>query len=96
VATQKAAEINPNAILLDLDMVDTISGISLAYRLKKTSDTAKIPIIAFASNLSEAQSELDRYGDTALEAYIHRDFTEMELATAIQTVEAYWYLAQTK
>ena len=95
LATRKAAEINPNAILLDLDMVDIISGISLAYRLKKTSDTAKIPIIAFASDLSEAQSELDRYGDTALEAYLHRDFTETELATAIQTVEAYWYLAQT-
>jgi CheY-like chemotaxis protein len=94
LATSKAAEIHPNAILLDLDMADTISGISLAYRLKKTSDTAKIPIIAFTSNLSEAQSELDRYGDTALEAYLRRDFDETDLATAIQTVEAYWYLAQ--
>jgi two-component system sensor histidine kinase VicK len=95
LATRKVSEIIPNAILLDLDMEDTVSGLSLAYRLRKTSDTAKIPIIAFSSNLSAAQSELDKYGDTALEAYLPRDFEEAELAMAIRTVEAYWYLAQT-
>ena len=94
-ATRMVAEIGPNAILLDLDMEDTISGLSLAYRLKKTSDTAKIPIIAFASDLSEARSELDRYGNIAMEAYLTKNFGEEELAAAMRTVEAYWYLAQT-
>jgi len=86
---------NPNAILLDLDTEDTISGLSLAYRLKKTSDTAKIPIIAFTTSFSEAQSELDRYGDITLEAYLNRDFSDEDLTAAMRTVEAYWYLAQT-
>ncbi len=94
-ATRRVEEISPNAILLDLDMEDTISGLSLAYRLKKTSGTAKIPIIAFASNLTEAQSELDRYGDISLEACLNRDFSEKDLAAAMRTVEAYWYLTQT-
>lgn len=93
-ATRRVAEIGPNAILLDLDMEDTISGLSLAYRLKKTSDTAKIPIIAFASDLSEARSELDKYGSITMEAYLKRDFSEEELAAAMRTIEAYWYLAQ--
>jgi DNA-binding response OmpR family regulator len=96
MATRKVAETNPSAIFLDLDMEDTVSGLSLAYRLKKTSETAKIPIIAFASDLSAAQSELDKYGDTSLEAYLTREFKEAELATAMKTVEAYWYLAQTE
>ena len=94
-ATRRVAEMNPNAILLDLDTEDTISGLSLAYRLKKTSDTAKIPIIAFTTNFSEAQSELDRYGDITLEAYLNRDFSDEDLTAAMRTVEAYWYLAQT-
>jgi signal transduction histidine kinase len=93
-ATRSVVEINPNAILLDLDMQDTISGTSLAYRLKKTGDTAKIPIIAFASNLSDAQSELSRYEGITLETCLRKDFSEEDLRSAMGTVEAYWYLAQ--
>lgn len=93
-ATRRVSEINPNAVLLDLDIENSISGISLAYRLKKTADTAKVPIIAFASNLAEAQTELNRYEHIALEAYLHKDFDEKDLDSAIRTVEAYWYLAQ--
>ena len=94
-ATRMVSEINPTAILLDLDMEDTISGLSLAYRLKKTSGTALIPIIAFTATLSEVQAELDRYGEITLEACLPRDFGASDFATAIRTVEAYWYLAQT-
>ncbi len=93
-ATRRVSEINPNAVLLDLDIEDSISGISLAYRLKKTADTAKVPIIAFASNLAEAQTELNRYEHITLEAYLQKDFDEKDLDSAIKTVEAYWYLAQ--
>ena len=93
-ATRKVSEINPNAVFLDLDMEDSISGISLAYRLKKTTDTAKVPIIAFASDLTEAQTELKRYEDVELEAYVQKDFHEEDLGSALRTVEAYWYLAQ--
>lgn len=93
-ATRRVIELNPNAIFLDLDMQDTISGMSLAYRLKRTGDTAKIPIIAFTQNIPEAQSELGKYEGIALETYLRRDFTEEELTAAIGTVEAYWYLAQ--
>ncbi len=94
-ATRIVAEISPNAILLDLYIDDTISGLSLAYRLKKTAGTAMIPIIAFAGNLAEARSELDRYGEVTLEACLPKDFGPDNLATAIRTIEAYWYLAQT-
>jgi signal transduction histidine kinase len=93
-ATRKVIEINPNAIFLDLDMQDTISGISLAYRLKKTGDTAKIPIIAFAFKIPDAKSELSKYEGIALETYLRKDFSENELGSAIGTVEAYWYLSQ--
>jgi signal transduction histidine kinase len=93
-ATRLVSEIGPNAILLDLDMEDTISGLSLAYRLKKSSGTARIPIIAFTSKLSEVQSELDRYGEITLEAYLPRDFGAGDLVVAMTTIEAYWYLAQ--
>ncbi|RJP74783.1 MAG: hypothetical protein C4532_01515 [Candidatus Abyssobacteria bacterium SURF_17] len=91
--TRRVADVNPNAILLDLDMQDTISGFSLAYRLKKTSDTAKIPIIALAANVADAQSELGKYEGISLERYLCRDFTPEELGAAMGTVEAYWYLA---
>jgi len=94
-ATRRVSEVNPNAILLDLDADDTISGVSLAYRLKKTADTSKIPIIAFAENPSEIQSELDRYEEIALDAFLRKDFGEDEIGSAITMVEAYWYLAQT-
>jgi signal transduction histidine kinase/CheY-like chemotaxis protein len=93
-ATRRVSEINPNAVLLDLDMKDSISGISMAYRLKKTADTAKVPIIAFASNTAEAQTELSRYEDITLEGYLQKDFQEKDLRSAIRTIEAYWYLAQ--
>jgi signal transduction histidine kinase len=93
-ATRRVIEINPNAILLDLDMQDTISGISLAYRLKKTGDTARIPIIAFSLKIPEAKLELGKYEGIALEKYLQKDFSEEELSAAIGTVEAYWYLAQ--
>jgi signal transduction histidine kinase/ActR/RegA family two-component response regulator len=93
-AIRRVTEINPNAILLDLDMENTISGISLAYRLKKTADTAKVPIIAFASDLAAAQEELSRYKEIALDAYLHKSFDKKDLDAAIRTVEAYWYLAQ--
>jgi len=93
-ATRRVSEINPNAVLLDLDMKDSISGVSMAYRLKKTADTAKVPIIAFASNVAEAQTELNRYEDITLEGYLQKDFHERDLSSAIKTVEAYWYLAQ--
>jgi signal transduction histidine kinase len=93
-ATRKVAEINPNAILLDIDMQDTISGISLAYRLKKTADTAKIPIIGLTSCIPDAQAELDRYEGISLEAFLQKDFKEDDIGAAIKTVEAYWYLAQ--
>jgi CheY-like chemotaxis protein len=88
------AELNPNAVLLDLDMKDSISGISLAYRLKKTADTAKVPIIAFAADLSAAETEVNRYEDVVLDAYLQKDFSEEDIDSAIKTVEAYWYLAQ--
>jgi signal transduction histidine kinase/CheY-like chemotaxis protein len=94
-ATRRIIELNPNAILLDLDMQDTISGISLAYRLKKTPDTAKIPIIAFSDNIPEALSELSKYEGPELESILPRDFEQKELDTAIGTVEAFWYLSQT-
>jgi CheY-like chemotaxis protein len=93
-ATRKVVEINPNAILLDIDMQDTISGISLAYRLKKTGETAKIPIIGFTSNVPFAQAELGRYEGITLEAFLQRDFAEEDLRAAMRTVEAYWYLTQ--
>jgi signal transduction histidine kinase len=93
-ATRMVAEINPNAVLLDLDMKDSISGISLAYRLKKTADTAKVPIIAFAADLSVAETEVNRYEDVVLDAYLQKDFSEEDIDSAIKTVEAYWYLAQ--
>jgi signal transduction histidine kinase/CheY-like chemotaxis protein len=93
-ATRIVAETSPNAVLLDLDMKDTILGVSLAYRLKKTAATAKVPIIAFASNLSEIQPELDRYDDLTIEACLGKDFDEAALGTALRTIEAYWYLLQ--
>lgn len=93
-ATRRVIELKPNAILLDLDMQDTISGISLAYRLKKTGDTARIPIIAFAANISEAQAELGKYEGVTLDTYLRKDFTNEELGSAMGTIEAYWYLAQ--
>lgn len=93
-ATRKVGEINPNAIFLDLDMQDTISGISLAYRLKKTGDTAKIPIIAFSLNIPEAKSELSKYEGITLETYLQKDFSGEDLDSALGTVEAYWYLGQ--
>lgn len=93
-ATRKIIEINPNAILLDLDMEDTISGISLAYRLKRSGETAKIPIVAFSSNIQEAQSELSKYEGISLDTFLKRNFTEEELSSAMSTVEAYWYLTQ--
>jgi len=94
-ATRRVGEINPNAIFVDLDLDGTISGVSLVYRLKKTADTAKVPIIAFASNKSETEKELDRYNEITLEAFLEKDFTKEELGAAIRTVEAYWYLTQT-
>ncbi len=92
-ATRKISELYPNAILLDLDMEDIISGISLAYRLKKTADTAKIPIIAFSANAAEAQSEIAKYEGISLESILPRNFSEKDLDAAIGMVEAYWYLA---
>ncbi|RJP21322.1 MAG: response regulator [Candidatus Abyssobacteria bacterium SURF_5] len=94
-ATRRIIELNPNAILLDLDMEDTISGMSLAYRLRKTGDTAKIPIIAFSANIPEARLELSRYEELSLESILPRDFKEEELDSAVGTIEAFWYLAQT-
>ncbi|GAB4330272.1 MAG: hypothetical protein Kow0099_00780 [Candidatus Abyssubacteria bacterium] len=93
-ATRRVVELNPNAILIDLDMEDTISGTSLAYRLKKTGDTARIPIIAFASDVAGARSEMGRYDGISLDHYLGKDFTSEELGLAMGTVEAYWYLAQ--
>jgi signal transduction histidine kinase len=93
-ATRKVVELNPNVILIDLDMEDTISGSSLAYRLKKTGDTARIPIIAFTSNVADAKSEMAKYEGISLDRYLRKDFTQEELGAAIGTVEAYWYLAQ--
>jgi two-component system sensor histidine kinase VicK len=93
-ATRRIIELNPNAIFLDLDMQDTISGVSLAYRLKRTGDTAKIPIIAFSAHMAESQSELVKYEGLALESILPRDFDEKELDTAIGMVEAFWFLAQ--
>jgi CheY-like chemotaxis protein len=93
-ATRKVIELNPSAIFIDLDMQDTISGISLAYRLKKTAETAKIPIIAFSAEIPEIQAELSRYEGLSLESILPRDFHEREFDSAIGTVEAFWYLAQ--
>lgn len=93
-ATRKVIELNPNAMFLDLDMQDTISGISLAYRLKKTAETAKIPVIAFSANIPETQTELGRYENLSLESILPRDFKTQDFDSAVGTIEAFWYLAQ--
>ncbi len=88
------AELHPNFILLDLDLRGTLTGPSLAYRLKRSESVGRIPIVAVAADLDAARAAIARYEGLELDAFIDRDCTAERFASIVQIMDAYWYVSQ--
>ena len=94
-AVKQVGEFHPSFVLLDVDLHDTLTGPSLAYRLKRSESIGRVPIVAVAEDLDAARVALSRYEDLDMDAFLSRDCDADSFSSVVQIMTAYWYVAQT-
>jgi len=82
-AISAARKAKPNVILLDLKMNGT-NGFQLANELKRSKETAKIPIIAMSGYFPVERATLLDMQNT--DARIKKPFSILDIITAIESV----------
>lgn len=92
---KQVVDLHPNFILLDLDLSGTLTGPSLAYRLKRSELVGRVPIVAVAADLDAAREAIARYDGLELDAFLVRDCDAANFASVVQIMDAYWYVSQT-
>ena len=87
-AMETIESINPNLILMDINMPD-MDGYTLTRRLKKIPKLAKVPIIALTANVMRGDKErtLDAGCDDYIQKPIDVDTFSDQIAHYLQEVE---------
>ncbi len=80
-AIQKAEELQPNLILLDIGL-PSLNGIEVARRLRKTAPHIKILFVSQESSFEIAQATLD----LGALGYVHKSQVQSDLVLAIESV----------
>ena len=80
-AVQKAEELKPDLILLDIGLPD-LSGIEAARRIRQVSPNSKIVFLTVDNSAEAEQAALS----TGAEGLIHKARAQSELLTAINAV----------
>lgn len=91
---KQVGELHPNFVLLDVDLRDTLTGPSLAYRLKRSDAVGRVPIVAVAEDLETARTALAHYEGLEMDAFLTRSCDTASFTSVVQIMAAYWYVAQ--